>query len=123
MQPEMKKTLAKTNELWRSPMSEHVMGYITCGDKKEAETVAQALLDRSLIACANIFNPITSIYKWQGKVEKDEETLLIVKSHIKHREAIIKAVKETHSYDVPCVVFYSVNSASQDYLKWLDEQI
>lgn len=71
-----------------------ILVYITCKNNKEANKIAKQLLQKKLIACANIF-PITSLYKWEGKIANDKETVLLLKAVEKNFEKIKKEVKFT----------------------------
>jgi periplasmic divalent cation tolerance protein len=96
---------------------------VTCGSAAEAEIISTALLDNRLIACANIIGgaekSLYSIYKWEGKVEKDAEMLLVMKSRSELLEEIVSAVKKAHSYDVPEVIALPMMGGSKEYLDWV----
>lgn len=94
------------------------MVYITAKDMDEASKIANYLLDKRLIACANLF-PIRSIYSWKGKIENDDEVAMIIKTTHQNVDRIMKEVKKIHSYDVPCIVSYTVNKGDKDYLDWI----
>ena len=91
--------------------------YIACADEKEAVKIAGQLLKLRLIACANIF-PIKSFYRWKGKLVKDSEVVLLVKSAAKHYARIMRVVKGLHSYSVPCIL--KLNAvADREYENWM----
>jgi periplasmic divalent cation tolerance protein len=96
---------------------------VTCSSKAEAEKISTALLDGRLIACANIIGgaekSLFSIYKWEGKVEKDAEMLLVMKSRSELLEEIVSAVKKVHSYDLPEVIALPMMGGSKEYLDWV----
>lgn len=94
------------------------MVYVTCKDEEEARKISLYLLEKRFVACANMF-PIKSLYWWKGKIEDDSEAILIMKTQEKHKEVIIKTIKDMHSYDVPCIEFIEINSGNPDYLKWI----
>jgi len=93
--------------------------YVTTESKKEAQAIARALLEERLIACANIIEPMQSLYWWEGKIEDSDETVLIVKTRAAHLPALTARVKEMHSYDCPCIVALPITDGSKDYLTWL----
>lgn len=95
------------------------MIYITCKDKTEARNVGKAVVGERLAACANILDGMESIYWWKDKLENDKETVLILKSRAEKLEALIEKVKETHSYEVPCIVALPIEKGNPDYLAWL----
>ncbi|MDA2936115.1 divalent-cation tolerance protein CutA [Patescibacteria group bacterium AH-259-L05] len=91
--------------------------YITHKDEKEAKHVANHLLDKKLIACANIF-PIKSLYWWKGKIQKDNEVVSLVKTQKENWNKVKSEVKKIHPYDVPCIMKLDV-SANKDYEDWI----
>ncbi|HLC90514.1 MAG TPA: divalent-cation tolerance protein CutA [Candidatus Nanoarchaeia archaeon] len=95
--------------------------YVTAGDEKEAQKIAQLLLKKKLIACANIF-PIKSMYTWKGKVQSDDEVVLILKTLEKKYSLVETEIKKLHSYDVPCICKIPV-SANKEYMVWVQEQL
>src|SRR3989344_1565893 len=92
--------------------------YITAKSKGEAEKIISALLKKRLIACANMF-PVKSQYWWKGKIEKSSEYVIIAKTRKEKEKKIIAEVKDIHSYEVPCIVFYDIRG-SKNYLEWID---
>ncbi|MCK5038941.1 MAG: divalent-cation tolerance protein CutA [Thermoplasmata archaeon] len=98
----------------------HILVMITAPNDKEATMISQTLLDEKLIACANRF-PVNSIYRWQGKVEDDEEIMLLCKTQDIRLDEIITRVKELHSYEVPEIIAIPMIGGSEDYLAWVDE--
>jgi periplasmic divalent cation tolerance protein len=101
---------------------ENCIGYLTAKNKDQALVLAKALLEKRLIACANIFAGVDSVYRWEGKVEVAEEAVLVVKTNQDLQSQIITVVKALHSYEIPCVVFYPLTAGNPDYLKWVNEQ-
>jgi len=98
-----------------------ILNYITCKDKKEAKNIANHLMKKKLIACANIF-PIESLYKWKEKLENNKEIVLLAKTTNKKSNTVEKEVKKIHSYDIPCIIKINA-TANKDYEKWLNAQI
>jgi periplasmic divalent cation tolerance protein len=92
--------------------------YVTAKDENEAQKIANHLLSKRLIACANMF-PIKSLYWWKGVIESDDEVAMIMKTQDMHKASIISRVKALHSYDVPCIEFFKIEGGSPDYLKWI----
>ena len=97
----------------------YVVVNVTSANKKEAENIAQKLLEQKLIACANIVGPVSSHFHWGGKVECAEEFLILMKSRMDLFELICEEVKRLHSYEVPEVLAFPVAAGSKSYLKWL----
>tara|TARA_A100000164_G_scaffold368278_1_gene391297 strand:- start:80 stop:394 length:315 start_codon:yes stop_codon:yes gene_type:complete len=93
--------------------------YVTCPKKKEANKIAAFLVQKKLVACANIVNNVDSIFNWKGKVVKSKEILIIGKTMNKNIQKIIKNIKKLHSYKVPCVIFFDIKNGNTDFLKWI----
>lgn len=97
------------------------MVYITCKDTEEADSIAHHLLERHLVACANIY-PIRSLYWWKGEIQREGEVAVIMKTRCDNREQIIKEVLAIHSYEVPCVEFISIKDGNPGYLEWIGKE-
>jgi len=95
--------------------------YITNPTRKEAKKIAKHLLKKRLIACANIF-PVSSLYRWKGKIVNDNEFILIAKTIKTNFEKIKKEVEKVHSYTIPCIIKISVSS-NKKYFDWLKREI
>jgi periplasmic divalent cation tolerance protein len=93
--------------------------YVTAATREEAEKLATALVEERLAACANILGEISSVYWWQGKLTRDREVALTLKTRADLVEAAIARVKSLHSYTVPCVVALPLVAGNPDYFAWL----
>jgi len=96
--------------------------YVTCGSMEEAERIGRALVERREAACVNIVPRIVSIYRWEGEVQHDEEVLLLVKTRRSLVDAVVRTVRELHSYEVPCVTALPVIGGHADYLAWVADE-
>lgn len=94
--------------------------YITVSDKKEARKITETLIRGKLAACANFF-PIESVYRWKGKVKKDKEVAVLIKTKAKLVNQVIKRVKELHSYKVPCIISLPIEKGYPKFLKWIKD--
>jgi periplasmic divalent cation tolerance protein len=103
-------------------MSEYIVILVTASTEQEAETIAEDLVASRLAACGNIVPGIRSIFQWKDEVQKEEETLLILKSRSELFGRIEKRVRELHSYEVPEIVALPILEGSQPYLAWLSEE-
>jgi len=97
--------------------------YITTGSFDEAAKIGKMLVEESLSACVNIIGGMHAIYRWQGKIQTDEECVLIAKTRTHLIEPVTVRVKECHSYECPCVVAIPVVGGNPDFLDWIDEQV
>lgn len=99
----------------------YFIAYITAKNQEEAKNIGETVVKEKLAACANIIPAIESVYWWKGKIEKEKESLLLLKTKKALVGRLIKRVKEIHSYDVPCVDIIPVTDGNQDYFKWIEE--
>lgn len=100
--------------------TEIVLLYCTAASVTEAEAIAEAVVGPRLAACANIIPGMRSLYWWEGKLEKGEEAVLILKTRSDLVAAVTATVKAAHSYSVPCVLPLTVGEGGNaDYIAWL----
>ena len=97
------------------------MVYVTVKEMSEASKIARHLVERRLIACANMFT-IRSVYPWWGKVEEGDEVAMIMKTRSSLVDEVIKEVRKVHSYEVPCIVSYKMEKGLQGYLDWIESE-
>ena len=98
----------------------YIIVLVTTASKQEAEKITQHLLDLKLIACGNIIGPVSSIFRWSGKMEKVEEYLTVMKSRRDLFEKLAEAVKALHSDEVPEILALAIVAGSKTYLDWLE---
>ncbi|MDI6807189.1 MAG: divalent-cation tolerance protein CutA [Candidatus Aenigmarchaeota archaeon] len=98
----------------------YIFVYVTTTDEKEAKEISEALVEEKLAACTNIF-PIKSIYRWKGKIQKENEVPILIKTKAELVDKVIKRVKELHSYEVPCTVSIPIEKGYADFFKWISE--
>jgi len=97
-----------------------IIVFMTTASKREAQRIVQTLLEKRLIACANILGPVESRFRWQDKINRAKEFLVLMKSDQKLFQELSKAVKERHSYDVPEIVAVPIEAGFKPYLEWLE---
>ena len=95
--------------------------YVTAANKKEGDTIATHLLQKKLIACANIF-AISSIYVWKGKVQKGKEYVVILKTVKSNYTTIKTEIEKIHSYDIPCIIQIPV-TVNEKYGGWMGKEM
>ena len=91
--------------------------YITHPDEEKASKISTALLEKKLVACANIF-PVTSAYWWQENIQKEREWVSLVKTVAENWDAVQSAVAEYHPYEVPCMM-KTIVEANEAYENWI----
>jgi periplasmic divalent cation tolerance protein len=96
--------------------------YMTAKDRDEALAVARALVDERLIACANVSAEVTSVYRWQGRLEEEHEAVMIAKTRVELVDRVVERVRALHSYECPCVVSWEISAGNPEYLRWLEAE-
>ena len=104
-------------------MSEFIVALVTVGSADEGDRLARALVESRLAACVNRLKAVQSIYRWQGKIESSEEELLIVKTRRDLFERLKEKIQQLHSYQVPEIIALPIIEGSENYLRWLDEDL
>jgi len=95
----------------------------TAGSEEQAVQIARGLVERRLAACVNVAALGCSIYRWKGKIEEEEEKLLIIKTSRRLFERVREAIRDLHSYDVPEVLAIPIRDGDPEYLQWLGESL
>lgn len=103
-------------------MSEFVVALTTCS-KERSKELALHLVEERACACVNIITSVKSIYYWKDEIVTDEESLLIMKTHVNRKEALWKAIKNLHPYEVPEFVVLPITWGSKDYLDWISTSV
>lgn len=92
----------------------------TATEKREdAERIARALVEARLAGCVQILGPMTSVYRWKGKIETAGEWLCLVKSREDLYGAVEGAIRSLHPYETPEIIALPITAGSRDYLDWL----
>jgi len=102
-------------------MTEALVVLITAPSLEEAEAIARALVEEKFAACVNVIPGVTSLYRWRGELQKEDEVLLVVKSRRGLFDRLAARVRELHSYQVPEIIALPVVVGDEDYLRWLGE--
>lgn len=98
-----------------------ILLYMTASPR-EVDDLCSKLLERKLIACANIMPAHKAMYRWEGRVQSENECAVIMKSVAEKFKEIEEAVKELHSYDVPCLVQVEIKDGHEPFLQWIGEE-
>lgn len=96
--------------------------YITTKDKKEARKIGKELVESRLAACVNIIDDMNSMYWWEGRVQDENEAILIAKTKESLVAELIEKVKSMHSYECPCVVSLPILNGNKKFLKWIEKE-
>ena len=106
-----------------SKPSDFCLFYVTCENSTQAEDIARILLEEKLCGCVNILPHMTSIYEWNGELQKSSEVIMLVKSVSLIKDDLIKRIKQLHSYQIPCIIELEANALNQDFMNWLENNI
>ena len=96
--------------------------YMTAPSAEDAQKIAETLVTERLVACVNMLPPMTSVYRWEGKVVSGAEVALIAKTSAAQWDAVQQRVRELHPYDVPCLVGCDIAAGLPEFLSWIIEE-
>ena len=99
-----------------------VVIYATFPSPAEAERIGDALVERGLAACVNIFPQMTAIYIWEGARQRESETAMLIKTRAGLADTVIAETRKLHPYTNPALVVLPIEGGSQDFLCWIGEQ-
>ncbi|HXV77638.1 MAG TPA: divalent-cation tolerance protein CutA [Candidatus Polarisedimenticolaceae bacterium] len=91
----------------------------TAGSAEQARAIARGLVERRLVACANVVPGALSIYRWQGRVEEQAESLVVLKTAKRLFPELRRVIRELHSYELPEILALPIADGDPDYLDWL----
>ena len=101
---------------------EFVFIYSTFPDEAAAMRVADALVQEKLAACVNIHAAMTSVYAWEGKIQREREVAAFIKTRASLTHEAIAAARALHPYSVPCFLVLPILDGNRDYLDWARTQ-
>ena len=104
-------------------MTDKIVVFVAVGNSSDAALLAKSLVEKRLAACANLVPGISSWYWWEGKVNEDQEVLLMMKTSRDKFAALEKEVLRLHSYAVPEIVAIQIVEGSKNYLNWIEESL
>jgi len=93
--------------------------YITAPAFGEAEKIADTLVEERLAACVNIIPQMKSVYRWEGKINRENEVVLIAKTKTALVEKLTQKIKSIHSYSCPCIVSVEITGGNPDFIEWI----
>lgn len=101
------------------PKDNYIIVFNTCDSAKIANLIAEKLVSNKLAACVNIIKGIESVYQWQGKIEHENEILLIIKTRQSLFSRIEQTIQELHNYELPEIIAVPIEAGESNYLDWI----
>jgi len=102
--------------------AEHVIVTSTTDSEAAARDLATQAVEARLGACAQIVGPITSVYRWDGAVQTDQEWRVEIKTTAGRVPALTERLRQLHGYDLPEIIATPIAGGSAEYLAWLSEE-
>ncbi len=106
-----------------SSADEAIVVLMTAANGEEAARLADLLIGAHLAACVQILPEMESVYRWQGKIERQAEILLLAKTTRSKFEELEREVRALHSYESPEIIALPIVAGSAPYLAWLTESV
>ena len=110
-------------ERGHAAMSDYIQVVTTVQRREDADRIALALVEARLAACVQVAGPITSTYRWRGKIETAQEWQCWAKTRRGLYDDVEQAIRWIHTYEVPEILALPVLAGSADYLAWLDGEL
>lgn len=104
-------------------MADYIQVVTTTEHEQDAQTIARQLVQQRLAACVQVLGPITSTYRWEGRIETAQEWQCWAKTRRELYEQIERAIRQIHSYELPEILAVEIVAGSRGYLAWLDEEV
>ena len=96
--------------------------YSTIDNIQDARKIAHTLVEEQLVACVNIIPSVESVYRWKGKIEEENEVVIIAKTSDEKIEKTILRIEQMHSYELPDIVVLPIIGGLNDYLDYLSTE-
>ncbi len=103
--------------------TDYLLVITTTASKEDAEKMAALMVSKRLAACVQVEGPLTSVYWWKGKAEKDQEWKCSFKTSKSKYSQLEQVIKDNHSYDTPEIVALPIVAGSPDYLDWMKTEL
>jgi periplasmic divalent cation tolerance protein len=103
-------------------LTDEIVIFVTC-PSAESDRIASQLVEERLAACVNIVPSVTSVYRWEEKICRDSEHLLIIKTERNVWQTLVSRLCDLHPYDVPEIIALPIENGYMPYLKWVHESV
>ena len=101
------------------PNNDYIMVLSTCNSSQVASSLAEELVNNKLAACVNIVDKVESVYQWQGKITRDKEFLLIIKTQKLLFSQVEHTIQKVHDYELPEIIAVPIEAGEKNYLNWI----
>lgn len=101
------------------PNNDYIMVLSTCNSSQVASSLAEELVNNKLAACVNIVDKVESVYQWQGKITRDKEFLLIIKTQKLLFSQVEQTIQKVHDYELPEIIAVPIEAGEKNYLNWI----
>jgi periplasmic divalent cation tolerance protein len=95
----------------------------TVGKREDADRIAQALVGERLAACVNVVPGLVSVYRWKGKVEREDELLLLIKTRAEKVDELGARLRALHPYELPEMIVLPIAGGHAPYLDWITDNV
>ena len=102
---------------------QYIIALNTCPNTETAQKIAHSLLEHGLAACINIIPTVQSVYRWQGKIEQENEALLMIKTRKDKFTQLESLIRRLHPYELPEIVAVPIEAGTKEYLNWIDQSL
>lgn len=99
-----------------------VLVVTTAPSPEVAEELVAGLVEARLVACGSVVPGVTSIYRWEGRVAREGEVLVVLKTVRSRVDGVFRRLSETHPYELPELITVTVDEASQAYCRWVRQE-
>jgi periplasmic divalent cation tolerance protein len=103
--------------------SDAIIVFMTAANGEEATRLADMLVGAHLAACVQILPEIESVYRWEGKIERQSEVLILAKTTRARFDELEREVRALHSYETPEIIAVPILTGSIPYLEWLQKSV
>lgn len=97
--------------------------YVTAPSREKAEAIAETVVQEQLAACANVLDGVTSFFHWEGRLCRENEAVLILKTTAEKTKALTARLKQIHPYECPCIVVLPIEGGHPDFLNWISRAV
>ncbi len=93
--------------------------WVNCPTEESASQISDHLISERLAACTNLYPPISSRYRWKGRIENETEHPLLIKTRVSLGDRVEAAVRDLHPYETPSIIRVAIDQANDDYADWI----